>query len=66
MCCSLEKGIEELRELEIAIHSTTQMSSQLDPTLIIDVSRRSKSHKYLDVRKRVLENIFIFLKLNYN
>ena len=25
---SLEKGIEELRELEIAIHSTTQMSSQ--------------------------------------
>ena len=28
MCCSLEKGIEELRELEIAIHSTTQMSSQ--------------------------------------
>ena len=28
MCCSLEKGIEELRELEIAVHSTTQMSSQ--------------------------------------
>ena len=28
MCCSLEKGIEELRELEIAIHSTTQMSSR--------------------------------------
>jgi hypothetical protein len=27
---SLEKGIVELRELEIAVHSTTQMSSQQD------------------------------------
>jgi hypothetical protein len=34
MCCSLEKGIVELRELEIAIHSTTQMSSQQVVTLV--------------------------------
>jgi len=27
MWCSLEKGIEELRELEIAVHSTTQRLS---------------------------------------
>jgi len=33
MCCSLWKGIVELRELEITIHSTTQMSSKLDRTL---------------------------------
>lgn len=32
MYCSLEKGIVELRELEIAVHSTIQMSSQLDPS----------------------------------
>jgi len=30
MYCSLEKGIEELRELEIAIHSTIQMIYQQD------------------------------------
>ena len=38
MCCSLEKGIVELRELEIAVHSTTQMSSQqvVDGKLLLE------------------------------